>query len=161
MARPALDILCDLIKQENPDSLIQPSYVTVGTGYPKTVNYQGKDTQTILVAKKGTPLIGNISFYYNRIKLDVHTAGKTLAVPAGTYYKVSTDLIPLVLAQFSVQLTADDIIYENITADANGQFKLRIASKSLMYSGYILSGVPGASLYSGASVKYLDGFYKP
>ena len=53
------------------------------------------------------------------------------------------------------------MVYENIVADAQGKYTLRLASKSLMYKGSIVSAAPGASVFTGADTKYLDGFYKP
>ena len=67
MTRPSLDILVDLINQENPGSMLKPEWVTVASGYPKEVSYQGKDTHTVLAANKGSPLFGNTPFYYNRV----------------------------------------------------------------------------------------------
>ena len=161
MTRPSLEILVDLINKENPGSLLKPEWVTVASGYPKDVSYQGKDTQTILNAKKGTPLFGSTTFYYNRIRLDLHTAGLSLNIPSDTKYKTSFDVLPLVLQQLGVRLETYDVVYENIIPDAQGNYTLRIASKSLMYKGSIKSAAAGASVFTGASIKYLDGFYKP
>lgn len=161
MTRPSLDILVDLINQENPGSLLKPEWVTVASGYPKEVSYQGKDTHTVLSAKKGSPLFGNTPFYYNRIRLDLHTSGKQLAIPNDPKYKTSFDILPLVLQQLGIRLETYDVIFENIIADAQGKYTLRIAAKSLMYKGFIESAAPGASVFTGASTKYLDGFYKP
>lgn len=161
MTRPSLDILVDLINKENPDSLLQSSWVTVASGSPKEVSYQGKDTQSTLNGKKGSPLYGSVSFYYNRIRLDLHTAGLSLTIPDDPKYKTSFDVLPLVLQQLAIRLETYDVVYENIAPDANGQFTIRIAAKSLMYKGSIKSAAGNASVFKGASVNYLDGFYKP
>lgn len=161
MTRPSLDILVDLINKENPGSVLRPEWVTVASGYPKEVSYQGKDTQTVLSAKKGSPIFGNTTFYYNRIRLDLHTSGKQLTIPNDPKYKTSFDVLPLILQQLGIRLETYDVIFENIIADAQGKFTVRIATKSLMYKGSIESAAPGASVFTGADTKYLDGFYKP
>lgn len=161
MTRPSLDILVELINNENPDSLLKSSWVTVASGYPIAVSYQGKDTQVKLSGKKGSPLYGDVTFYYNRIKLDLHTAGLTLNIPNDPKYKTSFDVLPLILQQMAVRLETSDVIFENIVPDANGQFTIRIASKSLLYKGTIKSSAADASIFKGASVNLLDGFYKP
>ena len=97
-------------------------------------------------------------FYYNRTNLESRFSNKKVLVDSLANYPDTKSLLPLVLSQLGVNLTAADVYNDQYDANATA-VTIRIAADALTYTGSIAvstgSFIPLSSIVTNT---VLDGF---
>jgi len=111
-------------------------------------------------ALPGGTFTGTVRAYYNRVPIDSFLEGKFLVVDWKEYFDTD-DLIMQVLIQFGINLDRSDVVSDIIDEEAI-ETKIRISSRSLVYSGHVpvyFRGHPD-SLDGSIKNRLLGGFDK-
>lgn len=158
LSKNSKDILLGQINYENPKAHLTFQNCKFSDDGPKPSGRTDRDTKIDLLPLQGAPFYGVTTFYYNRINLISFLGTRTLNVDVSKYVD-TLSMLPDVLNQLGINLTAADIFNDQVVAGSD-QITIRIKSLSLMYKGSI-NVTTRRMLSQMISSRLLDGFHKP
>lgn len=126
--QPSEKMMMDLINQDNNQSL-SLAVVQLSAPSPATGN---RNSTVTLSARPASGYVGVVPFFYDRLNLAEFFVGGLEFV--GTGITTTADLLPLINAQYQLQMGETDIILEPIV---DGEVSLRAAPGSYLWIGEV------------------------
>lgn len=160
LSLPSKEILLGIINYENPRAHLTFNKVKFSPKGCFPANYMGRDTQIDVISLPRSGLYGRVTFYYTKINLTTYLGSRSITVEPDLY-QYTDELVDVILDQLGINVTAADIIADNVPEDGVGT--IRFSPKSMLYKGIInyQVGNPLNLLTNRVLVRQLDGFYRP